>query len=131
MSEAIAYLREHIHDTVYMTDLVRHLGFSRTRLFEIFKAQTGHTPNEYLQRLRVEKAEELLRQTNKSVTEIALATGFGSGQHFSLVFRRYTGSSPAGSRRESQCGGTLLESRSALWPGARSPSRPCWWAAGS
>jgi transcriptional regulator GlxA family with amidase domain len=95
VSAAVVYLREHIHDTVYTADLIRHLGFSRTRVFDMFKAQTGHTPNEYLQRLRIEKAEELLRQTNRSVTEIALATGFGSGQHFSLVFRRYTGFSPA------------------------------------
>ena len=108
-SAAMAYLREHIHDTVYMADLVRHLGFSRARLFEIFKAQTGHTPNEYLQRLRVQKAEELLRRTNKSVTEIALATGFGSGQHFSLVFRRYTNLAPAGYRKASRSGGPRLE----------------------
>ena len=45
-------------------------------------------------RLRVEKAQEQLRQTNRSVTEIALATGFSSGQYFSTVFARYSGVSP-------------------------------------
>ena len=99
VSAAIAYLREHIHDTIYMTDLVRHLGYSRTRVFEMFKAETGLPPNEYLQRVRIEEAEKLLRQTNKSVTEIALATGFGSGQHFSLIFRCHTGLSPARFRK--------------------------------
>ncbi len=77
-----------------MDELVRHVGFSRARMFDLFKAQTGLTPNDYLQRLRVEKAQEQLRQTNRSVTEIALATGFSSGQYFSTVFARYTGVSP-------------------------------------
>jgi AraC-like DNA-binding protein len=99
VSAAIAYVQEHVHDTVYMADLIRRLGFSRARVFEMFKAQTGHTPNEYLQRLRVEKAEDLLRQTHQPVTDIALATGFGSGQHFSVIFRRYTGVAPASYRR--------------------------------
>ena len=99
VSAAITYLREHIHDTVYMADLVRRLGFSRARVFEMFKAETGLPPNEYLQRLRIEEAEKLLGQTNQSVTEIALATGFGSGQHFSTVFARYTGISPTDFRK--------------------------------
>ena len=58
-----------------MADSVRRLGFSRARMFELFKAQTGFTPNDYLQRLRVEKARQLLRQTSLSVTDIALDNG--------------------------------------------------------
>jgi AraC-like DNA-binding protein len=82
-----------------MDDLVRHVGFSRARMFDIFKAETGLTPNDYLQRARVEKAQEQLRQTNLSVTQIALATGFSSGQYFSTVFARYTGVSPTRFRK--------------------------------
>ena len=104
IAAAIAYFREHMHDTVYTADLVRHLGLSRSRIFEMFKAQTGLPPNEYLQRLRIQEAEGLLRHTNQSVTQIALATGFGSGQHFSLVFRHHTGFSPAGYRQENRFG---------------------------
>jgi AraC-like DNA-binding protein len=82
-----------------MDDLVRYVGFSRARMFDIFKAQTGLTPNDYLQRLRVESAQEQLRQTDRSVTEIASATGFSSGQYFSTVFVRYTGVSPTRFRK--------------------------------
>jgi AraC family transcriptional regulator, L-rhamnose operon regulatory protein RhaS len=96
---AITYLRGHLSEPVGMDDLVRHVGFSRARMFDIFKAQTGLTPNDYLQRVRIEKAQEQLRQTNLSVTQIALATGFSSGQYFSTVFARYTGVSPTAFRK--------------------------------
>ena len=99
VSAAITYLRKHLHDPVRMSDLVRHVGFSRARLFDIFKAQTGLTPNHYLQRLRIEKAQEQLKKTKLSVTEIAHETGFSSGQYFSTVFGRYTGLSPSSFRK--------------------------------
>jgi AraC-like DNA-binding protein len=99
VAAAVAYLRQHLQEPVRMEDLVRHVGFSRARMFDMFKAQTGRTPNDYLQRLRVEKAQEQLRQTDLSVTDIALATGFSSGQYFSTVFVRYTGVSPTAFRR--------------------------------
>jgi transcriptional regulator GlxA family with amidase domain len=76
-------------------------------MFDIFKTQTGLTPNDYLQRARVEKAQEQLRQTNLSVTQIALATGFSSGQYFSTVFARYTGVSPTAFRKGAKPRGPL------------------------
>jgi AraC-like DNA-binding protein len=103
---AVAYLREHLRESIPMADLVRRLGFSRARMFELFKAQTGFTPNDYLQRLRVEKAREFLRQTSLSVTDIALETGFSSGQYFCTVFKRYTGQPPETFRTRSGVGST-------------------------
>lgn len=99
VSAAVTYLREHLQEEVRMADLVRHIGFSRARLFDIFKAQTGLTPNHYLQRLRIERAQEQLKGTQLSITEIAHATGFSSGQYFSTVFIRYTGLSPSSYRK--------------------------------
>lgn len=109
VAAAIAYLRQHLHEPVRMSDLVRHVGFSRARMFDMFKAQTGLTPNDYLQRLRIDKAQEQLRQTNRSVTEIALANGFSTAQYFSTVFGRYTGVSPTHFRKAAR-----PRSRSAL-----------------
>jgi AraC-like DNA-binding protein len=105
VAAAIAYLRQHLHEPVGMADLVRHVGFSRARMFDMFKAQTGLTPNDYLQRMRIEKAQEQLRQTKLSVTEIGLAVGFSSAQYFSTVFARYTGVSPTRFRKGARSGG--------------------------
>jgi transcriptional regulator GlxA family with amidase domain len=111
VAAAITFLNRHLAEPVSMDELVRHVGFSRARIFDLFKAQTGLTPNDYLQRLRVEKAQEQLSQSNRSVTEIALATGFSSGQYFSTVFARYTGVSPT-------------DFRNGAKPTGRSISRP-------
>lgn len=94
VAAAIAYLKSRLADNVRMNELARQVGYSRARMFDLFKAQTGLTPNDYLQRLRIEKAQELLKQSETSVTDIALTLGFSSGQYFSTVFGRYMGVSP-------------------------------------
>jgi len=88
------FLRKHHIDKVTMDDLAGHLGFSRARMFEVFKKETGLSPNDYLQRYRVESCKELLSGTARTITDIALETGFGSSQYFSRVFRKYCGMTP-------------------------------------
>jgi AraC-like DNA-binding protein/mannose-6-phosphate isomerase-like protein (cupin superfamily) len=99
IAAAVAYLEEHYHEEIAIGHLAGHLGYSRSRVHGLFKSETGLSPNDYLQRLRIEKAQALLRSATKSVTEIALETGFNSGQYFCTVFRRYTGVTPAGYRK--------------------------------
>jgi AraC-like DNA-binding protein len=89
---------------VSISGLGQFLGYSRSRTFELFKAQTALTLKDYLQRLRVQKAEELLRQTRKSITDVALSVSFNSSQYFSTVFRRYTGQTPAAFRQNNKNG---------------------------
>jgi AraC-like DNA-binding protein len=126
VAAAIAYLRLRLHEPVRMSDLVRHVGFSRARMFDMFKAQTGLTPNDYLQRLRIEKAQEQLRQTNRSVNEIGLASGFRTAQYFSTVFARYTGVSPTRFRKGARTGSQSAPPRSKRWPlgGRHSERKP-------
>jgi transcriptional regulator GlxA family with amidase domain len=64
---------------VQISDLFRRAGFPPTRIFDIFKAQTGLLPKDYLRRLRMENQQELLWQTNRSVTKICAAVRFNSG----------------------------------------------------
>jgi AraC-like DNA-binding protein len=91
---AQGHLRARLEQKVRMADVARQLGVTRSRLFELFRRDTGMTPNDFLLRARVEKARQLLADTRRSVTDIAFDTGFGSSQYFSTVFRKYTGSTP-------------------------------------
>jgi AraC-like DNA-binding protein len=59
-----------------------------------FRATFGETPHRYLQRRRVERAMELLRETDLPVTEICLDVGFHSLGTFSRIFREVVGESP-------------------------------------
>ncbi|MEU9093246.1 helix-turn-helix domain-containing protein [Streptomyces sp. NPDC087901] len=74
---------------------VTEAHFSRT-----FRATFGETPHRYLQRRRVERAMFLLRETDRSVTDICFEVGFGSTGTFSRTFREIVGRSPRAYRKE-------------------------------
>lgn len=63
-----------------------------------FRATFGESPHRYLQRRRVERAMELLRETERSVTDICFDVGFGSLGTFSRTFRAVVGESPSAYR---------------------------------
>jgi AraC-like DNA-binding protein len=88
------YLKQHLAEPIRMPDLIKHIGLCSSRLFQLFKSYTGLTPNDYLLRLRVEKAKQLLADPGPSITDVALESGFSSAQYFSGVFRKYAGQTP-------------------------------------
>jgi AraC-like DNA-binding protein len=73
-----------------------------------FRATFGETPHRYLQRRRVERAMELLRETDRPVTEICFDVGWGSLGTFSRTFRRIVGESPSAYRARFAEGGERL-----------------------
>lgn len=92
---AMRYLRDHVHEPVRMADLSKHMGFGRSYLFSIFKNIAGMSPNDFHVRVRIERAQSLLAKTDRSITSVAMDTGFSSSQYFSTVFRKHTGQTPA------------------------------------
>ena len=74
--------------------LARIAHVSEAHFIRTFRAAFGETPHRYLQRRRVERAMFLLRQTDRSVTEISLDVGFLSLGTFSRTFREIVGQSP-------------------------------------
>jgi transcriptional regulator GlxA family with amidase domain len=80
--------------------LARIAHVSEAHFTRTFRATFGEPPHRYLQRRRVERAMFLLRETDRSVTEICFAVGFGSPGTFSRTFRDIVGRSPRTYRRE-------------------------------
>lgn len=72
----------------------QELGISRASLYNRLKALAGMGANEYVNKLRIEKAMELLRQSELNMTEIAERTGFSTSRYFSTAFKKYTGATP-------------------------------------
>lgn len=91
MEDAVAYLDTHFAEPLPIDILVRRIGYSRSRFFDLFREHTGLTPHEYLVRLRIRKAEALLRSSATPVRAVAQAVGFADYIHFTSVFKRYTG----------------------------------------
>jgi len=98
MDEAVRYLQAHYAEPFRADALVRHMGYSRASLFALFKRHTGLTPNDFLIRLRIGKAREMLLDPSLSVAQVAAETGFASPEYFSAVFRRYAGKTPSAYR---------------------------------
>lgn len=94
MEDAVRFLESHCAERIRISDLVRHIGYGRARLFELFKRHTGLAPNDYLLRFRIRKARELLAQSTLPVREIAHRIGIPDPGYFSTVFKRQTGHTP-------------------------------------
>jgi AraC-like DNA-binding protein len=76
-------------------DIARETGVSKFHFTRMFTKATGQTPVNYMTRIRMERAVELLRGTELSVEDIARQIGYSSGSYFSKVFRERVGFSPS------------------------------------
>jgi AraC-like DNA-binding protein len=99
---AIEYMGGHLAETVTIEDLCRAAGTSRSQLAAIFAPATGFTPMRYLEKLRLERAMQLLRMTSRTVDSIAAEIGFCDAKHFARRFRTLTGVSPRHFREQSK-----------------------------
>jgi len=82
--------------------LARVASVSDAHYIRTFRATYGETPHRYLQRRRVERAMFLLRETQRSITDICLDVGFGSLGTFSRTFREIVGVNPTDYRARSE-----------------------------
>ena len=85
--------------TLDIAALSRIAGVSEAHFIRTFRAAFGETPHRYLQRRRVERSMFLLREGDRSVTDICLDVGFNSLGTFSRTFREIVGQSPLAFRR--------------------------------
>ena len=98
------YLEKHWTDKISLDTLAAHAGASPFHLQRRFARATGMTPNEYLARIRVRHAAELLHKGENAV-QTALACGFSDQSHFIRVFKRLVGVSPGRYRNQNPQGG--------------------------
>lgn len=92
------YLRKHLADNITLAQLADHFGYNARYLIKLFHDKVQMSPIQYLQRLRLEQAKQYLEFTSLTVAEISHRLGM-SGPHFSRLFRRLEGISPAQYRR--------------------------------
>lgn len=88
-----------------VSSLAAEAGYSLSHFIRAFHATYGETPAQFLSRRRVERACELLRSVNLTVTEICWLVGFASLGTFSTRFSELVGMSPAAYRAEAQAQG--------------------------
>lgn len=92
---AIEIMRAHFDEEFSSDKLADTARMSRYHFFRVFKAHTGKTPYDYLTDVRIEKAQEMLRNRDLSITDICYRCGFSNHSHFTSLFRKKTGVTPS------------------------------------
>jgi len=82
-----------------LQEMAAECRLGRTQFANTVRILTGDAPMEHLQRLRIERARQLLRESAQSITEIAMECGFASSQHFARIFKNFTGESASSYRK--------------------------------
>ena len=80
---------------VSVEELGQQIGLSRVQLFRKVKKLTGHSPNEWLRIIRLERAAFLLASTDKTISEVSYSVGFASSSYFAKCYKEYFGENPA------------------------------------
>jgi transcriptional regulator GlxA family with amidase domain len=94
----IELMNSHLADPLSLEDLGQLCAITPRQLERLAQAQLGESVMQFYRRLRLDKAEELLRQSGLPLSEVALAAGFASRSHFSRAFRAQFGVSPSARR---------------------------------
>ena len=94
VAEAIAVMREDLAGFAGVDAVARRLGVSRSTLHRHFLAAVGQSPHRELQRLRIERSEELLGSTSLTMREVAERCGFTHATHFTRTFREVHATTP-------------------------------------
>lgn len=90
---------EYSDDSDKLSSEIKQLNISRDHLIRLFRQHFQMTPVEYTNKLRIEKAVELLSQGTMNSLSIAIACGFGSLSNFYVCFKRQVGITPNEYRR--------------------------------
>lgn len=92
---ALDFIEENYQTNLSAGMIATHAGLSKSHLQRMFHAQTGKTITETINIIRIEKAELLLSVSRLPVIDVALEAGFNNRQHFTEIFKRVHGCSPA------------------------------------
>lgn len=94
-----SYIHAHVGHPISITDLAGQIQMARSAFISRFKASMGDSPHQYVMKVRIEQARELLTRSDLDLADISHACGFANHPHFSSVFKRFTGVSPLAYRR--------------------------------
>lgn len=95
------YISEHYMDDISIAGIADVLKYNANYISQVFRNETGQKLVEYLRCFRIEKAKELLKNSDMKVTEIGSSVGIPNSQYFCTVFRALAGMTPQDYREKS------------------------------
>jgi AraC-like DNA-binding protein/mannose-6-phosphate isomerase-like protein (cupin superfamily) len=95
IESSIEYMMRHFHEELRLESLADQAGWSVGHYCKMFKKITGYSPKDYIIRLRIDRAKELLEFQQYRLKEIAASVGYDDEFYFSRIFKKITGVSPS------------------------------------
>lgn len=111
---AIRYIQKYFFQNITIDDLANQCCMSQSSFAHAFKLNMGISPYQYIMRLRIKFAQHLLLDTNESIAEISMHTGFSSPSNFIYYFKKNTGYTPFNWRKSNML--TVSEDKVLLSP---------------
>ena len=90
----IQYIREHLHEPFTIEQLSQKACMSQPNFFRCFKNEFGISAIDFINAERIKKSLNLLKDSNRSITQVYMACGFNNSSYFNKVFKRLTNSTP-------------------------------------
>jgi AraC-like DNA-binding protein len=100
--EVMQFIQAHAADELTLPGLASRYGLNPSYFSRLFSASAGMTLVEYINRSRIQKSCQLLKRTEASIVEVAMAVGYNNLSHFNRHFRRVMGKSPREYRSDSR-----------------------------
>ena len=95
MCRGLDYINNHYcEESICLQKIAKNIGISPCYFSRCFKMYSGYRLAEYINRKRVKKAEKMLKETDKKITDISMECGYGSLRNFNRVYKEITGSTP-------------------------------------
>jgi transcriptional regulator GlxA family with amidase domain len=99
LSEAVSLMEANIEEPLSTDEISSLVGISRRQLERQFKQYLGSVPSRYYLELRLQRARQLLLDSNHSIVQVGLMCGFSSGSHFSTAYSTLFGITPREERQ--------------------------------
>lgn len=95
VNSIIEYMQENYMEDISLDKISKNMYLSPVYISKIFKEETGDSPINYLIKIRLLKAKELLRENSMPIKEVAQSVGYNDAYHFSKLFKKYYGLPPS------------------------------------
>ncbi len=100
IDDSVSYITKHYNEEIVISELAKQVAFSYYYFITLFKNYTGMAPKKFIQKTRIEKAKEMLINTDDSVQSILENVGYTVPKHFFKLFKEIVGLSPLEYRKK-------------------------------
>jgi len=100
MRRVTDFIQAHLSQNLSLEALAQQAGFSPYHFARLFRQMTGESPHHFVLRQRVERAQQLLKETNAPLAQVAIESGFANQSHLTRVFKQQRGLTPRAYRQD-------------------------------